>query len=200
MGGIIGTQYQSYPLVINGYQLKTTPANASGTFTNQKQDVVYVYAKDASANSTAGGQGGGTVIIAAPSTSTGKDNSGDSNDAKIKLPVSKAVMHNSYIYNEKEERIAGWLGQGTVINTYGTKLINNRKYYVLANNEYVRATNIDGIVRKLRHNAYVFNQAGKKIKLLKRHQDCQTYGSAVKRHGKLFYLIGKNRLVKKANF
>lgn len=200
LGGIIGTQYQSYPLVINGYQLKTTPANASGTFTNQKQDVVYVYAKDASANSTAGGQGGGTVIIAAPSTSTGKDNSGDSNDAKIKLPVSKAVMHNSYIYNEKEERIAGWLGQGTVINTYGTKLINNRKYYVLANNEYVRATNIDGVVRKLRHNAYVFNQAGKKIKLLKRHQACRTYGAAVKRHGKLFYLIGKNRLVKKANF
>lgn len=200
LGGIIGTQYQSYPLVINGYQLKTTPANASGTFTNQKQDVVYVYAKDASANSTAGGQGGGTVIIAAPSTSTGKDNSGDSNDAKIKLPVSKAVMHNSYIYNEKEERIAGWLGQGTVINTYGTKLINNRKYYVLANNEYVRATNIDGVVRKLRHNAYVFNQAGEKIKLLKRHQACRTYGAAVKRHGKLFYLIGKNRLVKKANF
>ncbi|WP_270262424.1 MucBP domain-containing protein [Lactobacillus panisapium] len=200
LGGIIGTQYQSYPLVINGYQLKTTPANASGTFTNQKQDVVYVYAKDASANSTAGGQGGGTVIIAAPSTSTGKDNSSDSNDAKIKLPVSKAVMHNSYIYNEKEKRIAGWLGQGTVINTYGTKLINNRKYYVLANNEYVRATNIDGVVRKLRHNAYVFNQAGKKIKLLKRHQACRTYGAAVKRHGKLFYLIGKNRLVKKTNF
>ncbi|QYN53557.1 MucBP domain-containing protein [Lactobacillus panisapium] len=200
LGGIIGTQYQSYPLVINGYQLKTTPANASGTFTNQKQDVVYVYAKDASANSTAGGQGGGTVIIAAPSTTTGKDNSSDSNDAKIKLPVSKAVMHNSYIYNEKEKRIAGWLGQGTVINTYGTKLINNRKYYVLANNEYVRATNIDGVVRKLRHNAYVFNQAGKKIKLLKRHQACRTYGAAVKRHGKLFYLIGKNRLVKKANF
>ncbi|MFQ6324484.1 MucBP domain-containing protein, partial [Lactococcus garvieae] len=38
--------YENQPKSINGWVLKTTPSNASGTFSDQPQEVVYVYVKD----------------------------------------------------------------------------------------------------------------------------------------------------------
>ncbi len=41
--GIPGTAYQTSAKSIDGYSLKETPANASGTFTDQPQTVTYIY-------------------------------------------------------------------------------------------------------------------------------------------------------------
>ncbi|CCI84881.1 surface layer protein [Lactobacillus pasteurii DSM 23907 = CRBIP 24.76] len=58
------------------------------------------------------------------------------------------------------------------------------------------------VKRTLKHNAYVYNKAGKRVnkKALKKGKKVSTYGKAVKLKGKAFYQIGKNSYVKKANF
>ncbi|WP_338999442.1 MucBP domain-containing protein [Lactococcus garvieae] len=46
LNGKIGLPYESQPKSINGWTVKTTPSNASGKFSDQPQEVVYVYVKD----------------------------------------------------------------------------------------------------------------------------------------------------------
>ncbi|WP_238145210.1 MucBP domain-containing protein, partial [Lactiplantibacillus plantarum] len=41
----LGQTYQTEPLDIENYTLTTTPANATGTFTDQEQTVIYVYVR-----------------------------------------------------------------------------------------------------------------------------------------------------------
>ncbi|WP_276414386.1 MucBP domain-containing protein, partial [Lactococcus petauri] len=41
LNGKIGLPYESQAKSINGWALKTTPSNASGTFTDKPQEVIY---------------------------------------------------------------------------------------------------------------------------------------------------------------
>ncbi|MFC7272329.1 MucBP domain-containing protein, partial [Lactobacillus kimbladii] len=52
LSGTFGSTYESKPQTISGWHLKTTPANASGTFTTKEQKVIYVYEPDAESNVT----------------------------------------------------------------------------------------------------------------------------------------------------
>ncbi|MFK4935035.1 MucBP domain-containing protein [Lactococcus garvieae] len=45
LNGKIGLPYESQPKSINGWTVKTTPSNASGTFSDKPQEVVYVYTR-----------------------------------------------------------------------------------------------------------------------------------------------------------
>ena len=58
------------------------------------------------------------------------------------------------------------------------------------------------VKRTLKHNAYVYKKNGKRAnkKVLKKGHRVNTYGRAIKLHGKTFYRISKNTYVKKANF
>ena len=58
------------------------------------------------------------------------------------------------------------------------------------------------VKRTLKHNAYIYKKNGKRAnkKVLKKHHRVNTYGRAIKLHGKTFYRISKNVYVKKANF
>ncbi|KJY55813.1 BspA family leucine-rich repeat surface protein [Lactobacillus melliventris] len=116
--------------------------------------------------------------------------------------IERMVMHNSYLYDINGKRVTGKLMQGQMITTYDTETINGQKYYLLDNNTFVKATNITGQKRKLKHNALIYNQKAKKIRhaSLKRGRKVRTYGGAVKRKGRYYYIIGLNRYVKKANF
>ena len=116
--------------------------------------------------------------------------------------TERMVMHNSYLYDINGKRVTGKLMQGQIITTYDTETINGQKYYLLDNNTFVKATNITGQKRKLKHNALIYNQKAKKIRhaSLKRGRKVRTYGGAVKRKGRYYYIIGLNRYVKKANF
>ncbi|MBC6343164.1 hypothetical protein ERK18_09210, partial [Lactobacillus kimbladii] len=72
---------------------------------------------------------------------------------------------------------------------------NNKKYYVAIGN--VKST-----AQKLKHNAYVYNQYGQRVKKagkLKSGKAVTTYGSSVKIRGKKYFIIAKNRYVKAAN-
>ena len=46
LNGKIGLPYESQPKSINEWTVKTTPSNASGIFSDQPQEVVYVYVED----------------------------------------------------------------------------------------------------------------------------------------------------------
>ena len=120
--------------------------------------------------------------------------------------VIRTVRHNSYLYDQNGGRKAGEYFIGKKIKTYGSRLIQNKKYYELGNNTFIKANNVTGIKRKLKHNAYIYTKkANKKVKrsgrkVLRKKQTIRTYGGAVKMHHKLYYIVGKNRYIKKANF
>lgn len=123
---------------------------------------------------------------------------------KGETKVEKNLMHNAYVYNEKGERIKNIkpLQEDNVIPTYGTKTIKNKKYYRIGENQYIAAGNIDGTMRVLKHNTYVYNQYANRDNNLKykKGQAVNTYGSAVKILGKKYYKVGVHEYVKKANF
>ena len=116
--------------------------------------------------------------------------------------VRRTVFHNSYLYDQNGGRKTGKYLMGKTIWTYGTKVIQGKKYYDLGQDNYVKATNVSGVKRKLRRNSYVYGKTAKKLqrKALKRGQKVRTYGAAVKIHRKLYYIVGKNQYVKKSNF
>ena len=120
--------------------------------------------------------------------------------------VIRTVRHNSYLYDQNGGRKAGEYFIGKKIKTYGSRLIQNKKYYELGNDTFIKANNVTGIKRKLKHNAYIYTRkANKKVKrsgrkVLIKKQTIRTYGGAVKMHNKLYYIVGKNRYIKKANF
>ena len=119
--------------------------------------------------------------------------------------VRRTVFHNSYLYDQNGGRKTGKYLMGKTIWTYGTKVIQDKKYYDLGQDNYVKATNVSGIKRKLRRNSYIYSKTAKKLrrlqrKALKKGQKVRTYGAAVKIHRKLYYIVGKNQYVKKSNF
>ena len=211
LSGQLGTPYETQALVISGYTLKTTPANAQGIFTTEAQEVVYVYTRDNAINAIS--NGGSTTIITVPanpekptdSSTTGQapDNSTTEESTQaISKPIMHTIMHNSYVYDEQGGRKPGWFGKGQVINTYGIKTIKAKDYYVTDKNCYVKANNIDGKLRKLKHRALVYNLKGKKRpnKPLKAGQTVRTYGGAIRLKKQWYYIIGNHELVKQANF
>ena len=116
--------------------------------------------------------------------------------------VRRTVFHNSYLYDQIGGRKTGKYLMGKTIWTYGTRVIQGKKYYDLGQDSYVKATNVSGVKRKLRRNSYIYGKTAKKLqrKALKKGQKVRTYGAAVKIHRKLYYIVGKNQYVKKSNF
>ncbi|MEB3363869.1 SLAP domain-containing protein [Lactobacillus sp. R2/2] len=55
------------------------------------------------------------------------------------------------------------INAGATISTYGVTEIKGKKYYILANDKYVLATNVTGRKRQLRHNSFVYNQKDKEL-------------------------------------
>ncbi|WP_167594939.1 SLAP domain-containing protein [Lactobacillus kullabergensis] len=132
-------------------------------------------------------------------------------ESKLDLSHSEelALMHNAYLYDENGKRVNKVvLGAGSVITSYGTKVINGKHYYILVDRGnknqvyYVATSNVVSTSRKLKHNAYVYNKHGKRIKkagMLRKGNNINTYGSAVTIRGKKYFIIAQNRFVKAAN-
>ena len=146
------------------------------------------------------------VIPSTPSTPvTPSNNVTPKPSTNVKKGVKRVVTHNAYIFNQNGVRVSGEFYVGDSITTYGTKYINGKKFYDLGNDRFVKANNVTGINRKLKHNAYIYTKKNNKVKrfgrkVLKKNRKVRTYGGAVKMHNKWYYIIGKNQFVKKANF
>ena len=169
-------------------------------------------------NSNNGNNGGGGVVAPIqpanpakkPTTTNPSDKDKPNGINDIGYSKDVTLMHNAYLYDETGKRANKiTLGAGSVLTTYGTKTINGKDYYVLvdkgANNKkyYVAVGNVVADTRKLKHNAYIYNQFGKRVKntgVFKKGKLVKTFGNAVKIRGKKYFIIDKNRFIKAANF
>ena len=121
--------------------------------------------------------------------------------------VNKTLMHNAYVYNSKGKRVkkvkAIKVGNtGKVIATYGTKTINGKKYYRIGENQYIASGNIDGTIRLIKKNAFIYNDYGNRDnkKVIKKGQSIATYGGAISIYGLKYYRVGIHQYIKKGNF
>ena len=150
--------------------------------------------------------------VPAPANNTAVNTtSKEDNEAKLDLSSREelTLMHNAYLYDENGKRANKViLGAGSVITSYGTKEINGQSYYVLVDKGnqnkiyYIALGNVIPTSQKLKHNAYVYNKHGNRIKkagVLRKGNNIKTYGNAVTIRGKKYYIIAQNRFVKAAN-
>ena len=122
--------------------------------------------------------------------------------------TSKTVMHNAYIYDKDHKRVGTkTLAAYTKVDVLGatTKLADGSLVYQIGDNQYVMADNIDGTVRTLSHNAYVYKTSKKRAdsRVLRKGAKVTTYGSPYTfKNGKAYYRIGgpSKQYVKVANF
>ena len=154
-----------------------------------------------------------TQSVLAPVDNKPIDNTGKEEKEEPELDLSHSeeltLMHNAYLYDENGKRANKVvLGAGSIITSYGTKEINGKHYYILVDRGnknqvyYVAIGNVVSTSRKLKHNAYVYNKHGKRIKkagVLRKGNNINTYGSAVNIRGKKYFIIAQNRFVKAAN-
>ena len=186
-------------------KLSTSQLLAKYPVENEKDaDKTVTYVKVAEDHSSVTPSSPSTPTVTAPVTNnnTVTKPTTPSTPKPIERPVYRTVMHNTYVYDQNGALKNGEYFAGQSIATYGTKIIDGKKYYALGDNSFVKANNISGIKRRLTHNAYLYNAKGKRAnrKVLKKHKSVVTYGGSVKIHGKRFYIVGKNRYIKKANF
>ena len=118
-------------------------------------------------------------------------------------------MHAAYLYDNQGVRI-----QKPFIKAYiavvvdkTPVVINGIKYYKVAGkDEYIKAGNIDGTLRVITHNSYIYNNKGKATRskgikrLVKKTRIVRTYGAPINIKGHMMYRIGKNRYIKARNF
>ena len=158
------------------------------------------------------GQGQSPVPEVKPDDHTDKaadKNEEDKNEDNLSNTQEYTLMHNAYLYDDAGTRTNGVIwGIGSVIATYGEKTINGRDFYIVIDKNdnnmkyYVRFGNVQPVVRKLKQNAYLYNQYGEKANntgKLKKGQSIKTYGSPVRIRGIKYYIIAKNRYVKLSN-
>lgn len=135
-----------------------------------------------------------------------KDESNNNGSSSEKTVV---LMHNAYLYDNTGTRANQIILKiGSKLMTYGKTTINGRNFYLLNGkgnsniNYYIAAGNVDPVVCKLKHNAYIYNQYGDRQnkKVLKKSSTAKTNGDPIKIKNKKYYIVDKNRFVKKANF
>ncbi|MDF7639790.1 BspA family leucine-rich repeat surface protein [Lactobacillus sp. ESL0791] len=112
--------------------------------------------------------------------------------------VKKETMHAAYFYNKNGKRKSkAILKAGSSVVTYGKTTIKHKQYYVLDNDEFLLASNIDAVKRHIKHQASVVDRYGKATgKKLHKGSKVSVYGKAVKIKGVSCYVIGDNQYVK----
>ena len=118
-------------------------------------------------------------------------------------------MHASYLYDNKGIKIDKPTVKSyvTVVVAENPVTINGIKYYKVAGkDEYIKAGNIDGTLRVITHNSYIYNNKGKATRnkgikrLVKKTRIVRTYGAPINIKGHMMYRIAKNRYIKARNF
>lgn len=140
-----------------------------------------------------------------------------SSDAKPTTPakpVTKTLMHTAILYNSEGKSLGKKYYSYRKISVLpDTVDINGSEYYKLAlganyDEAYIKASNIDGIKRTLKHNAYVYATSKRRADytVLKKGQTITTYGGSYKfKNGKRYYRVAgatatNKRYVKVVNF
>ena len=132
-----------------------------------------------------------------------------STETPAEKTTEKILMHASYLYDNKGIKIDKPTVKSyvTVVVAENPVTINGIKYYKVAGkDEYIKAGNIDGTLRVITHNSYIYNNKGKATRnkgikrLVKKTRIVRTYGAPINIKGHMMYRIGKNRYIKARNF
>ena len=124
----------------------------------------------------------------------------DSDSDTVKLP--RKVLCSVQVYDQNGSPIKGFvLEPGLTIETFGTQTINNQKFYKLGKNIFANSQDIEGKKAKIKHNSFVYNKKGKRIRklLVKKGKSVRVYGNPIKIKKKLYYVIAKNKYIKVNN-
>lgn len=123
---------------------------------------------------------------------------------KEEKKTEKTIMHVAIVYDKEGKKTSEKIGAYNKVTVLGDIVtINGAKYYKLGENRFVKVGNIDGTMRTLKHNAYIYNNKLKRVQkntVLKKGSEKRTYGSAFTIKGKKVYRIAENQYVKVANF
>ena len=119
------------------------------------------------------------------------------------------LKHNAYLYDQDGKRANKvTLKFDSELAVHGKEKINGRTFYVLVDQGadkqkyYVVASNADATAQVLKHNAYVYNRYGKRIKhskMLRNKQRIDTYGDPLTIRGHKYFIIARNRFIKANN-
>ena len=132
-----------------------------------------------------------------------------STETPAEKTTEKILMHAAYLYDNKGIKI-----DKPTVKSYVTVVVaenpvttNGIKYYKVAGkDEYIKAGNIDGTLRVITHNSYIYNNKGKATRnkgikrLVKKTRIVRTYGAPINIKGHMMYRIAKNRYIKARNF
>ncbi|GAA3629309.1 GH25 family lysozyme [Lactobacillus hamsteri] len=131
-------------------------------------------------------------------------NNNTTTSSSSEVKTAKTVMHKAYIYDKNGNRVGNSaIGAYRTITVLGGVVqINGKNHYKIGDNQYVALGNVDGTLRTLGRNAYVYNNKGQRVYVptLRKGSSVKTYGTRVHINGKSYYRINKNRYVKVGNF
>ena len=132
-----------------------------------------------------------------------------STETPAEKTTEKILMHAAYLYDNKGIKIDKPTVKSyvTVVVAENPVTINGAKYYKVAGkDEYIKVDNIDGTLRVITHNSYIYNNKGKATRskgikrLVKKTRIVKTYGAPINIKGHMMYRIAKNRYIKARNF
>lgn len=116
---------------------------------------------------------------------------------------TKILIHNALVYDENGVPTKlPTKKAGTKLTIYGNQTIKKRKYLQIGINQYVVASNVEGKLQRLSHNAFIYDGTGQRIGTgkLYRGNYVRTYGGRVKIKGRKYYPIDVNQFIKVGNF
>lgn len=141
-----------------------------------------------------------------PLSISGSAASSSTKKASSQAPVSKTkktVMAKAYVYTSAGKRTRSYKSAYKTVYVIGGMVkIGTNTYYKIANNQYIRVSNVDGTAKKLAYNAWTYNSKGKRVKsvaLLKKGNQVIVYGGKRKIGKKTYYRINKGRYIKATN-
>ncbi|BDR61067.1 SLAP domain-containing protein [Lactobacillus xylocopicola] len=126
--------------------------------------------------------------------------------SKPALPTpitTRTLMHNAKVYDASGTAAdLPTKKAGSSLTIYGNKTIKGKKYMQIGVDQYVVASNVEGKLQSLNHNAFVYDRKGWRVNTPKLYRGnyLRTYGGRVKIKGRRYYQINVNQFVKVGNF
>ncbi|MGN1407242.1 SLAP domain-containing protein [Lactobacillus sp.] len=148
----------------------------------------------------------GNISLLPLSISSSSTSSSSTKKASSQAPVAKTkktVMSKAYVYTSAGQRTGSYKSAYTTVYVIGGMVkIGTKNYYKIADNQYIRVSNVDGTAKKLSHNAWTYNSKGKRVKsvaTLKKGNQVIVYGGKRTIGKKTYYRINKGRYIKATN-
>lgn len=124
----------------------------------------------------------------------------DPNKTQAEVPAVQGAVtlgHDAYVYTAKGKKTKTLKKAGSPVVVLGYKTINKKKYYQIAKNQYVVASNIDATVRAAKKDTYLYTNTGRieKNNPVNKGSRILTYGGQIKIKGKKYYALNATQYI-----